>query len=356
MGNGVSFYRPTRDMMMAANAAMLGGGAPMYSGYSARGVFRGKAQDAVFSGMAYLTGELEKVDPKVREPLSSVTWQRDISAKTGGGWVDYTSTFDVDFGTTGPNDQSIISGSSNTVPVMQVNTSKNLFKVFTWGHMMQISFIDQAKVKQIGRSLEDLINKGIRLNYNKTLDQNVYKGFTRLGTTGLLNDANVVVTTAAKGASGKLAWATKTPDEILQDINQALVDAWIASEYDLDGMPNHILVPPSQYAYLVKQKVSEAGNISVLNYLLENNIAKNQGRDIIIEPCRWCIKAGSGGTDRMLVYVNDEDKVNFDITVPINRMATDIDLRATAYLTLYVAQIGQVKFNYYQPVRYVDGI
>lgn len=357
MGNGVSFYRPTRDMMMAANAAMLNGGAPMYGDYYSRAAFRNRAQDeAMFSGMAYLTGELEKVDPKVREPLSSVTWQRDISAKTGGGWVDYTSTFDVDYGTTGPNDLSIISGSSNTVPVMQVNTAKNLFKVFTWAHMMQISFIDQAKVKQIGRSLEDLLNKGIRLNYNKTLDQNVYKGFTKLGTTGLLNDANVTVTTAAKGASGKVTWADKTPDEILQDINQALVDAWTASEYDLDGMPNHILIPPSQYAYLVKQKVSEAGNISVLNYLLENNIAKNQGRDIVIEPCRWCIKAGVGGTDRMLVYVNDVDKVNFDITVPINRMATAPDLSTMSYRTLYVAQIGQVKFNYFQPARYVDGI
>ena len=27
-----------------------------------------------------------------------------------------------------------------------------------------------------------------------------------------------------------------------------------------------------------------------------------------------------------------------------------------AYITIYAAQMGQVKFNYYQPVRYVDGI
>ena len=49
--------------------------------------FRGSAWDAAASsGMAYITGELEKVDPKLREPLTSVTWQRDIVAKTGGGW------------------------------------------------------------------------------------------------------------------------------------------------------------------------------------------------------------------------------------------------------------------------------
>ena len=32
----------------------------------------------IATGMAFLEGELEKRDPKVREPLTSVTWPRDI--------------------------------------------------------------------------------------------------------------------------------------------------------------------------------------------------------------------------------------------------------------------------------------
>lgn len=221
---------------------------------------------------------------------------------------------------------------------------------------MQVPFVDQAKLKQIGRNLEDMLDKGIRLNYNKTIDQNVYLGFEQLGTSGIINDKKVTVATVENGAAGKAEWKSKTPDEILQDINQALVEAWTASEYDLGGMPNHILIPPENYAYIVKQKVSEAGNISVLEYLLQNNIAKNQGVDIDIEPCRWCIKAGEGKTNRMVVYVNDEDKVNFDITVPITRAMTQPSVERAAYLTLFAAQIGQVKFNYYQPVKYFDGI
>lgn len=53
-----------------------------------------RAMDAagIATGMAFLEGELEKRDPKVREPLTSVTWPRDIVAQTGGGWVDFTST------------------------------------------------------------------------------------------------------------------------------------------------------------------------------------------------------------------------------------------------------------------------
>lgn len=352
MSENVSFFTPNASMYGAANAAMKQGGKQAYGG-----AFYGGAYDsAVSNGLAFLVGELEKVDPKVREPLTSVTWQRDITAKTGGGWVEYTSTFDLDYGTTGANDLSIVSSGTTTIPVMQVGTNKNLYKVFTWMHAMQIPFIDQAKLKQIGRSLEDLLNNGIRLNYNKTLDQNVYLGFEKLGTSGLLNDPNVVVSTASEGAAKATEWEKKTADEILDDINQAITSAWIASEYDLGGMPDHILIPPKQYTYLVTRKVSEAGNVSVLEYLLQNNIAKNQGRDIQIHPCRWCIGAGAGKTDRMLVYVNDEDKVNFDITVPITRAMTQPVVDKAAYLTLYAAQIGQVKFNYFQPVRYIDGI
>ena len=344
----LSFLQADAGMRNLGNYAMKRGGLK---------AFRGNVWDAaVSSGMAYLTGELEKMDPKVREPLTSVTWQRDIVAKTGGGWVDYTSTFDVDYATSGANGNSITAPGATTIPVMQVSTGKNLYKVNTWMHAMQIQFIDQAKLKQIGRNLEDLLDKGIKLNYNKTLDLSTYKGFKEAGTTGLLNDAQVAVHSVGNGASGKPAWNTKTADEILHDINNALVDSWTASEYDLKGMPNHILIPPKQYAYITMQKVSDAGNVSIMEYLMQNNIAKKQGGDITIEPCRWCIGAGSASKDRMMVYVNDEDMVNFDLTVPITRAFTQPSAERAAYLTLYAAQIGQVKFNYYQPAGYYDGI
>lgn len=120
------FYSPDAGMRNLGNLAMQNGG---------RKRFRGSAWDAAASsGMAYITGELEKVDSKLREPLTSVTWQRDIVAKTGGGWVEFTSTFDVDYATSGANANSITAPGATTIPVMQVNTSKNMFKVSTWMH------------------------------------------------------------------------------------------------------------------------------------------------------------------------------------------------------------------------------
>jgi hypothetical protein len=311
---------------------------------------------ATAGGMAFLVGELEKRDPKLREPLTSVTWQRDIVAKTGGGWVDATSTHNISYATSGGNENGIIGGASNDIPIMQADIGKDIYKVFTFAQILKVPFVDQQKLQNIGRSLDDILDKGIRLNYNKTLDQNVYNGFPAYGTYGLVNNPDVTRASVTIGAGGFYTWNTKTPDEILYDVNKIMTDGWAASEYDLSGMPNHILIPPAQYTYIVSTKVSSAGNVSILEFLLNNNIGKNQGVDLVIAPSRWCVGAGADRTDRMVAYVNDEDKVHFDLTVPLSRVMTQPDVTQMAYMTAYASQIGQVKFLYLQPPRYGDGI
>lgn len=311
---------------------------------------------AIGSGMAFLVGELEKKDPKLNEPLTSVTWMRDIVAKTGGGWIEATSNLFVDYATTGGNSNGLIRGQSNEIPVVQANTSKDIFKVFQWSNVLKVPFIDQQKMQGIGRSLDNILDNGIKLNYNKSIDYIVYRGVEEENIYGLVNNPNVTTTTVVNGAKGTKTWATKTPDEILDDINTLLTEAWTNSEYDLGGMPNHILIPPQQYTYIATRKVSDAGNVSILTYLLENNIAKNQGIELAIEPSRWCVGSGLSGTDRMVAYVNDESKVLIDIPVPLMRAMTQPSVGDMAYLTAYAANIGQVKFLYYQCALYTDGI
>src|SRR6185503_16890258 len=42
---------------------------------------------------AFLIGELERLDPKLHEPLVSVTWSRDIDLRTDVSVADETSSF-----------------------------------------------------------------------------------------------------------------------------------------------------------------------------------------------------------------------------------------------------------------------
>ena len=160
--------------------------------------------DAAPGGMAFLEGQLEKIDPKLREPLSSTWWPRDIVAKTGGGFVEYTSSYDVSYATSGSNENGIIGGQTNDIPVMQADISKDLYKVFSWGHILKVPFVDQQKLQKIGHNLEEILNKGLKLTHDKTIDINVYEGFASYGTYGLINNPNVTTITLEAKQRGKI--------------------------------------------------------------------------------------------------------------------------------------------------------
>jgi len=318
---------------------------------------------SVATGQAFLQGELEKLNPVINEPLMSVTWPRDIVVKTGGGYVDFTSNFFVDYGTAGANQYGLIAGETNNLPLIQGNVSKDVFPVFTFGYIVKVPFLDQARMTQVGRSLENILTNGLRKNYDKTLDQNVYLGFPNVGTFGIVNNPGVTQTVAPlnSGATSR-KWRDKTPTEILDDVNSLINLTWAQSEYDLTGMANHILIPPDDFNYINGTLVSNAGNMSILAFLQQFNTAKAQGRDLVIAPCRQCIDAGDAvasgeaTSGRMVAYVNAEDRLCFDETVPLTRIITQPSAEQVAYLSTYVAKVGVVKFLYFQCAAYMDGI
>ena len=313
-------------------------------------------KSTIDSGMIFLEGELEKIDPKLHEPLTAVTWARDIPVRTGGGFVESVANYAVDYATSGGNKNGIQGKETNDIPVMQADISRDSYRVFNWSHVLKVPFVERDMLKKIGRSLEDILNRGIRLAHDKMLDQNTYVGQEDFGTYGLVNSPLITATAASTGTGGGTEWEGKTPVEIMNDINQALTATWAASEYDITGMANHILIPPAQYAYIRNTPVTSEANKSIYNYLMENNIATSQGITFRIEPCRWCEGAGADGKDRMVMYANDVDRVRFDHTVTLHRVMTQPVATEMAYMSPYLSQFSEVQWVYTQHARYVDGI
>lgn len=313
---------------------------------------------AVASGLAFLTKELEKFDSKILEPLSSVTWARDIPVRTGGGFVESVRSIAINYMSAGAGEDGIITNKTNDVPLVDADLSEQSWRVFSWANTMRVSYLDQQKINQIGRNLEEMLTKGLKLNHDKTIDENVYIGLTKHGSSGLVNSSGIGSYVADPHTSGgsDTTWAEKTPDEILNDINKALVYTWAASEYDTSGMANHVLIPPQHYAMLISRKVGVTGDKSLLTFLMENNIGKDQQVTLSINPCRWCVGVGANASNRMVCYANREDRIRFDMTVPLRRWVTEASAIQMAYLTPYVSQFSEVQFLYTQPVVYVDKI
>lgn len=324
-----------------------------------QGMGKAVAMDAngIASGQAFLVSELEKRDTLVRTPLTSFTYTRDIPIRVGGGWAEYVSAMSVGYGVTGGSGDGVVtSASSDGTPLVQANFDKDLWKTHMVAVGTRIFWIDQMRGNMTGRNMDSLLRDGVRMTYDKHMDENTYMGFARYGTTGLLNNADVTVTNAANGAGGTATWKTKTPDEILADVNDAILAVWAASEYDLDAIPNHIILPYEQFNYIATTRVSALAEKTILTFLLENNVAKTNGSDLFIGATSWAKNAGVGNADRMVVYCNKERYVAMDELVPLTRAMTSPNAERFSYDTTYAGNVSEVELFYPMTMLYVDGI
>lgn len=317
----------------------------------------------IASGGAFLVSELEKRDPMIRKPLTSFTYPRDIVIQSGGGWVDYVSAMSVSYGVTGGSGASPIqAGGANGLPIVQASVDKGVYTAHSFALALRIMFQDMQRANFIGRSIDQLVQDGVRLTYDKHMDQNVYTGFEEYGTTGLINNPDATETTVAQGASTKTNWVDKTGAEILEDVNTALTTTWAQAGYDLDAIPNHILIPYEEYTYIMNtpftlvQDGAQVAFSSIYEYIKKHNITNANGGDLYIGATQWCKGAGTSNTDRMVVYVNHERFVKMDELVPLNRVMSAPNPTEACYDTTYMANLSEVEVFYPQTITYWDGI
>ena len=302
----------------------------------------------------FLMKELEKVDETILEPLSATEWPRDMPVVTGGGLIESVASIDVTYASTGGEDDNLFFDAANDIPVIQADMSKSVARTFNFAEYMAFSVMEREKMMGIGRDPETFLNKGIRLHCDKLIDRNVYQGFEKVNSTGLVNNPAIARISAATAAGGGTRWSQKTADEILNDINSAISALWKDNDCSIDALPNHILVPVEQFGALVTRKVSDDSERTILSYVLENNLTTQQGGELIISPCKWCSRAGSSRSDRMVVYCNRIDRICFNLTQPLRRMETEYaEMRIKIP---YIAQFSEVRFLYPSTVRYMDGI
>jgi len=311
------------------------------------------AMDAagIASGQAFLTSELEKRDMLVRTPLTSFTYTRDIPIRVGGGWAEYVSAMNVGYGITGGSGDNLIQAASvDGIPLIQANFGKDLWKTHVISAGTRIFWVDMQRGNMTGRNIDTLLRDGLRMSYDKHMDENTYVGFVRYGTTGLVNNPDVTITSATGN------WTSLTPDQILADVNNAILAAWAAAGYDLDAIPNHIILPYEQFNYIATTRIGQLAEKTILTFLLENNVAKQNGSDLYIGATAWCKGAGTGNVDRMVVYCNKERFVAMDELVPLTRAMTTPNAERFSYDTAYAGNVSEVEVFYNQTIIYVDGI
>jgi hypothetical protein len=356
-------YQAGKDTIMRAIDSKSMG----FSGMAQDGVslglygrFTGAARDAAISSTnSFLVSELELRDPIIRTPLTTFTYAQNVPVVVGGGWQENISNLNIGYGSAGAaNNANVSTGGATVAPTIQANFTKDIYSTHIFRQPLSIDEFDILHQKVTGRDLETLLKDGVRMNYDKHMDENAFIGLSQYGTGGLLNYPGVYANAVADGAEtgSPTQWAQKTPDEILTDVNDAIAYTWAAAGNDMSAIPNHILLPFAQYQWLVSHKVSEYADKSIMDFLMANNIVNKFGEELVFGVGLWGTGAGEGGTDRMAVYRMENKFIELRELQPLTRMYSLHNPSTNTFDTNYAANISQLRVMYPQSISYWDGI
>ena len=321
-------------------------------------------QATVDSTGAFLISELERLDPKLHEPLVVTTWGRDIDLRSDVSVADEVSSFtNSTFASAGgiePGGKAWIGKDVNAITGIALDIGKTAQPLHLWGMELAYTLPELATAAKLGRPIDQMKFNAMQLKHGMDVDEMCYIGDAKLNAYGLLNFPGVATTVAATigtlngatpGAGGSL-WANKAPDQILADINALINSTWLAAAYAI--APTHMLMPPVAFSKLVSSVVSAAGSISVLEFLKVNSLSNTvNGTPLVIQPVKWLAGRGTGGTDRIIVYTKNEDRVRFPLT---SLQRTPIEYRSLYQMTTYWGRLGQLEVPFVETIGYLDGI
>jgi len=316
---------------------------------------------------AFLVGELERMDQTLHMPLAAVTWSRDIDLRDDVSIADEVSSFTLTtFGASGNlgqhgirNGKAWIGKSTDQMSGVSVDTGKIPGPLTPWGMEIKYTLLELESAARLGRPIDSQKIEALQLKHQMDVDEMVYVGDASINVPGLVNSPSVTnVSNVPNGATSSPLWTAKTPDEILADVNAAIISAWGATGWAV--MPNRILMPPLQFGYISTTKISSAGNVSILRYLLENNVLKSSGKgELTILPAKWLQGAGVGGTlgtpgvDRMVVHTKEKKYARYPMTM---LQRTPVQYVSIYHQTTYYCRLGVVEIVYPETFAYRDGL
>lgn len=127
------------------------------------------------------------------------------------------------------------------------------------------------------------------------------------GLGGFLNNPNITdVVLPNDGAGATTEWVNKTPDQIIRDVN--LLTRTIHAQSKGIEFGNTLLLPITQYNILFDTPRSANSDTSIGAWILANNPH--------LESIEWlneCEGAGAGGSDLMICYNRNPEKLSLEV-------------------------------------------
>lgn len=207
----------------------------------------------------------------------------------------------------------VIADYAKDFPRVDIYGEEKAVKVKGIGDSYGYSIKEIRASQRTGKNLDQRRAITARRAHDEMMNRMALKSNTADGTFGLLDFPGITeVTLQADGTSSSKTWASKTPDQIVRDINDlvsAVMEPTCARE-----VPDTLLLPIAQYNDIATRRIGEAGEKTLMRYILDNSP--------YIKRIDWLSELknfGPGGTNRALVGRFDEEHLTLEIPQPFEQ-------------------------------------
>lgn len=299
------------------------------------------------AGLGFVESQLTHVEAKVYEKkYGHIVYDQivPISNEAGEGATSVTY-YSIDGATMG----KFIGSNAIDVPLSDISTEQHLIPVELGAVGYSYSDEELRQASMLNRPLTQLKADLTMRGYEEHAQSVCFNGDTSKNLEGFLNNSNVPTTTVVNPGSGT-AWTTKTPAQILFDVNTFFstiteITKQVESATDL-------LLPTKQYNYIATTPRSDNSDMTILAYIVANSPFLASADNV--KSITQLAGAGAGATDRMMAYTKDSDKVIFHIPMPFR---IEQPVRKTLGFEIpAVYKLSGVEFRYPLSASYADGI
>ncbi len=201
------------------------------------------------SALAYYVNQLENLDQRLYQPLTSVSWGRDIKLRAGITMSNESTSFIRSaFAAAGTlnntGNMPWISAETTAIPGVSVNGAKIVLPLRLLAREISFTSVELERSQLTGQPIDTQKTDALNTLYQMNTDQMVYIGSADVSATGLVNSTDVTAAAVATGVGGSKLWSLKTADEILADVNTLIEASWSASAYtDAENYARFPMVP-----------------------------------------------------------------------------------------------------------------
>lgn len=185
--------------------------------------------------------------------------------------------------------------------------------------------------------------------YERMVDKVAFEGDATKGFKGLLNNAAV---TAANAANGDWTNVNTTEDEILADINGAIMG--IYTDTNSVAIADTVLMSAEKYAHIASTRLGDTG-MTILDFIKKSNAyTALTGQPLTIRAIRGLETAGTGGTSRLVAYRRDPSVLKLHIPMPHRFLP--VEVKGLLYQVPGIFRLGGLDIRLPKEVRYADGL